>query len=206
MQKTILGSVLFAVTFADPALAQSTIDATTPTSLQQAMLAGLRNPVVGLIPVAAAIAVGCLAAAQRNAAALIASYVVAGVIGACAQIGERTVANAEIFAALAAVALGLMVFRSTPLRRDLIVALFGGAGLVVGYWLGAPLAAAQRTPVVGYLAGLLAIQLAVALTAMFGVRVLAPRPMPQLLAMRVIGAFAVGTGAAMLLQRYAAGG
>jgi hypothetical protein len=40
---------------------------------------------------------------------------------------------------------------------------------------------------------------------MFGVRTLAERAQLQLLAMRVIGAFAVGAGAAILLQRYATG-
>ena len=40
---------------------------------------------------------------------------------------------------------------------------------------------------------------------MFGMRLLTARASLQLLAVRVIGAFAVGAGAAILLQRYATG-
>ena len=51
----------------------------------------------------------------------------------------------------------------------------------------------------------LSIQFAIALSVMFGVQTLAGRAPLQLLAMRVIGAFAVGAGGAILLQHYAAG-
>ena len=57
-------------------------------------------------------------------------------VGAAAHIGEATVPNAEVFVALRVVALGLIVFRKTPLRRDLAFALFAAAGLINGYALG----------------------------------------------------------------------
>ena len=53
--------------------------------------------------------------------------------------------------------------------------------------------------------GLAAIQTAIALAVMFGVQLLAGRDALQLLVVRTIGAFAVGAGAAVLLQRYATG-
>jgi urease accessory protein len=77
--------------------------------------------------------------------------------------------------------------------------------LINGYALGEAIAGAERTPILAYFIGLAAIQVAIALAIMFGVRMLTTRAAVQLLAVRVIGAFAVGAGAAMLLQRYATG-
>jgi urease accessory protein len=86
-----------------------------------------------------------------------------------------------------------------------MLALFVAAGLVNGYALGETIAGAERTPILAYFIGLAAIQSAVALAAMYGVRLLTQRAALHLLAVRVIGAFAVGAGAALLLQRYVTG-
>ncbi len=174
-----------------------------PTTFWHGLLSGLGHPVIGLDHLAAVIAVGCLAATQPKGALLAAGYVIATVVGATAHIGEATVPNAEIFVALSVVALGLIVFRKAPLRRDLALALFAAVGLINGYALGESIAGAERTPILAYFIGLAVIQTAIALAVMFGVRMLTDRASVQLLAVRVIGAFAVGAGAAMLLQRYA---
>jgi urease accessory protein len=196
---------LIALFAAEPAFAHHVMDGATPVTFWHGLLSGLGHPVVGLDHLAAVIAVGCLAAMQPKGALLAVAYVVATMIGAAAHIGEATVANAEVFVALSVVALGLIVFRKAPLRRDLAFALFAAAGLLNGYALGESIAGAERTPILAYFIGLAAIQTALALAIMFGVRMLTERAQVQLLAMRVIGAFAIGAGAAMLLQRYATG-
>lgn len=203
MSGTIIALML--VFAADPAWAHHAMDGVTPTTFWHGLLSGLGHPVIGLDHLAAVIAVGCLAATQPKGALPVAGYVIATVIGAAAHIGEATVPNAEIFVALSVVALGLIVFRRAPLRRDLAFALFAAAGLINGYALGESIAGAERTPILAYFIGLAVIQTAIALAIMFGVRMLTTREAVQLLAMRVIGAFAVGAGAAVLLQRYATG-
>jgi urease accessory protein len=206
MIRTIVPLVaLLALLAVDPALAHHAMAGSTPTTFGHGLLSGLGHPVIGLDHLAAVVAVGCLASTQPKGALLAAGYVVATVIGAAAPIGEATVPNAEVFVALSVVALGLIVFRRAPLRRDLAFALFLAAGLINGYALGESIAGAERTPIVAYFIGLAAIQTAIALAVMFGVRLLTTRAPLQLLAMRVIGAFAVGAGAAVLLQRYATG-
>jgi urease accessory protein len=195
-------TALFAI---DPALAHHPMGGATPATFWHGLLSGLGHPVIGLDHLAAIIAVGCLAATQPKGAMLAAGYVIATMIGAAAHIGEATVPNAEVFVALSVVALGLIVFRKAPLRRDVTFALFAAVGLINGYALGETIAGAERTPILAYFIGLAAIQIAIALAVMFGVRMLTTRASLQLLAMRVIGAFAVGAGAAILLQRYATG-
>ena len=147
----------------------------TPTTFSHGLLSGLGHPVIGLDHLAAVIAVGCLAAMQPKGALLAAGYVVATMVGAAAHIGEATVPNAEVFVALSVVALGLIVFRKTPLRRDVAFALFAAAGLINGYALGETIAGAERTPILAYFIGLALIQTAIALAVMFGVRLLTSR-------------------------------
>ena len=196
---------LLMVAAADPAFAHHAMDGATPTTFWYGLLSGLGHPIIGLDHLAAVIAVGCLAATQPKGALFAAGYVIATMVGAAAHIGEATVPNAEVFVALSVVALGLIVFRKAPLRRDFALALFAAAGLINGYALGETIAGAERTPILAYFIGLAAIQTAIALAVMLGVRMLTERAPLQLLAMRVIGAFAVGAGAAILLQRYATG-
>jgi urease accessory protein len=203
MARTIAVLVLFLAV--DPALAHHVMDGTMPTTWGHGLLSGLGHPIIGLDHLAAVIAVGCLAATQPRGAVLAAGYVVATMIGAAAHIGEATVPNTEVFVALSVVALGLVVFRSYPLRRDLAFALFAAVGLVNGYALGESIVGAEPTPLLTYFVGLAAIQTAIALAVMFGMRWLAGRAALQLLAVRAIGAFAISVGAVMLLQRYATG-
>lgn len=205
MNTKVSGVVALLLLAADPAMAHHAMGGTTPTTFWHGLLSGLGHPVIGLDHLAAVVAVGCLAATQPKGALLAAGYVIATVTGAAAHIGEATVPNAEVFVGLSVVALGLIVFRKAPLRRDLAFALFAAAGLINGYALGESIAGAERTPILAYFIGLAVIQIAIALAVMFGVRLLTERAPLQLLAMRVIGAFAVGAGAAMLLQRYATG-
>jgi hydrogenase/urease accessory protein HupE len=132
-------AAIMALVIAGPALAE--IALAPPADFWNGLRGGLRAPVVGLAQLAAVFAVGCLA--HANGGMLIAGYVLLGLVGAAAHIGERTVPNIEVFVALSAVALGLFVFRKSPLRRDIAFALCGGVGLLNGYWLGAAIALAH---------------------------------------------------------------
>ena len=189
----------------EPALAHHPIGGATPTTFLQGLLSGLGHPVIGLDHLAAVLAVGCLAATQPRGVLLIAAYVVASLVGTWAHIGEATFQNAEIFVALSVVALGLTLFRKNPLRQDIVFALFAGAGLLNGYALGESIANAEFTPIAAYFTGLTLIQSTIALAALYGTRLLATREKLHLLAVRVIGAFAVGAGAAAILQHYGTG-
>jgi urease accessory protein len=195
-------TALFAI---DPALAHHPMGGATPATFWHGLLSGLGHPVIGLDHLAAVIAVGCLAAALPKGAVLAAGYVIATVAGAAAHIGEATVPNAEVFVALSVVALGLIVFRKAPLRRDVTFALFAAVGLINGYALGETIAGAERTPILAYFIGLALIQAALGFAAVYGSRMLMMRTAVHLLAVRVVGAFAVGADAAVILQRYATG-
>jgi urease accessory protein len=180
---------------AGPALAHHVMDGKMPVSFTDGLLSGLGHPIIGLDHLAAVIAVGCLAAGQRQGALIVIGYVVAMAIGAAAHIGEATVAGAEIFVALSVIALGLVLLRAGSLRTDIVFALFAFAGLVNGYALGESIAGAQPKPIYGYFTGLVLIQSAIALLAMAAVPMLTAR---KPLAGRLIGGAIAGIGLCVL--------
>jgi urease accessory protein len=171
-----------------------------PLTFSQGLLSGLGHPILGLEHLAAVIAIGCLAAGQARGALLAVGYVVTTMIGAAAHIGETTVAGAEVFVALSVIALGAVLIRSEPVRTDIAIALFAFAGLVHGYTLGEPIAAAEAAPRNGYFIGLALMQSAIALAAMAGARALAARSAKPT-AVRLLGAAVACIGLVLLVQQ-----
>lgn len=190
---------------AEPALAHHVIDGKMPTSSFEGLMSGLGHPIIGVDHLAAVIAVGCLAASQWRGALMVIGYVAAMVIGAAAHIGEATVAGAEIYVALSVVTLGLVLVRGRPARVDVAIALFAFAGLVHGYALGESIAGAQAEPLYGYFIGLMLIQSVVGLVAMEVTRMLAARTAFQPTLARVLGAFVIGIGLAVLVRQVVLG-
>src|SRR4029078_5314337 len=97
------------------------------------------HPVIGLDHLAAVVAVGCLAAAHRSAAALAVAFVLAMTGGVALHLHGTTVPGAEILVALTVLALGLLIV----LRRDMsvgaAVVLFAMVVVIHGYGLGGSL-------------------------------------------------------------------
>jgi urease accessory protein len=170
-----------------------------PLTFSQGLLSGLAHPIVGLDHLAVAIAVGCLAARQARGAWLAIGYLAATMIGAAAHIGEATVAGAEIFVALSVIALGAVLLRTESLRTDIAIALFACTGLVHGYALGEPIAAADAAPRNGYFIGLTLIQSTIVFAAMAGARALAARTAKPT-AVRVLGAAVACIGLVLLVR------
>jgi urease accessory protein len=202
--KSMLGIAVFVATAIalEPALAHHVVDGAMPATFAEGLLSGLGHPVIGLDHLAAVIAVGCLAATQRGGEWLVLGYVIAMIVGAAAHIGEATVNGTEIFVAASVIVLGLVMFRRTPPRLDIAIALFAFAGLVHGYALGESIAGAERAPILAYFLGLAAIQAAIALAAMYGARILAARTTGHAAMIRVLGGVVTGIGLAILAQQF----
>jgi urease accessory protein len=196
----MMGAALLSM-LAQPAAAHHVMGGTLPSNFVQGLLSGLGHPVIGIDHLAAVIAVGCLAAAHRFGPGLVIGFVVAMMIGVAVHVGEATLPASEILAALAVVVLGAVLIRPRPLPAAVAVVLFAVAGFVHGYALGESIVGAERTPLLAYFIGLAVIQCAIALSALFAVRVLGARREPALA--RLIGAGVAGLGFAVLLQQLA---
>lgn len=94
---------------AEPAFAHHLMGGRTPTSFAEGILSGLGHPVIGLDHFAAVVAVGCLAAAHRQATALVFAFVLAMMAGVAAHVQGTTVPGAEILVAVSVIVFGALL-------------------------------------------------------------------------------------------------
>jgi urease accessory protein len=172
-----------------------------PVNFTQGVLSGIGHPVIGIDHLAAVLGVGILASAFRPGAALVIGYVLAQMAGAAVHMDGITVPGVELLVALSVLSLGaaLAVRRAVP--GFLALALFVIAGLVHGYALAESIVGAEPQPLMAYFAGLIAVQIAIALAAMLVAQrfVAAERREP----VRLAGAIILGIGLAVLAQQIA---
>lgn len=203
--KTIgFAGLIALILLAEPAMAHHVMGGKTPVTFMQGILSGLGHPIIGIDHFAAVVAVGCLAAAHRAAAALAAGFVLAMMVGVALHVQGATVPGAEILVALTVIGLGATMLASGRLPVPTALALFVLAGLIHGYALGESIYGAEPTPLYAYLLGLAVIQYAVALAAMSVARTIMGRD-ARLSALRLAGAGIAGIGLAVLLQQVVPG-
>lgn len=195
-----LGLALALLLAAEPAFAHHVMGGRLPDSFLTGLLSGLAHPVIGIDHLAAVVAVGCLAAAHRAAAALAVAFVAAMMAGVALHLHGTSVPGAELWVALSVIALGALMLSRRAMPAGAALTLFALAGLVHGYALGESIYGAEPTPLYAYLLGLAAIQGAVALAAMSVGRA-AMRGAPQPATLRLLGAGIAGIGLAVLMQQ-----
>lgn len=175
-----------------------------PATFGQGLLSGLGHPVIGLDHLAALIAAGCLASLHTRGALLVAGFVVATAVGAGLHIRELTLPGSEVLVAVSVVLLGLTLVPGQNLPPGIALALFAAAGFVHGYALAESIVGAERTPLLAYLIGLVAIQTALALAAMAVARMVMGRTAGAL-PLRLIGAGIAGIGIALVVSQLSSG-
>jgi urease accessory protein len=181
-----------------PASAHHLMGGRMPATFGEGVLSGLGHPVIGLDHFAAVVAVGCLAAAHRQGAALAVAFVVAMMCGVAVHLQAVTVPADEILVAVSVILLGTILIRRSDVPLAGALGLFVLVGLIHGYALGESIYGAERTPLYAYLLGLAVIQSVVALSAMTVARVLVRSDAVKL---RLIGAGIAGIGLAVLVQQ-----
>ena len=194
----LIPAFVMAALMSTPALAHHVMGGRMPATFAEGILSGLGHPVIGIDHFAAVVAVGCLAAAHRNAPMLAISFVLAMMAGVAIHLQAVTVPAAEILVALSVIGLGAILLRHRDLPATGALLLFVLVGLIHGYALGESIFGAERTPLAAYLIGLAVIQSCVALGAMAVARAFMRSDVVRL---RLIGAGIVGIGLAVLVQQ-----
>jgi len=159
-----------AALFATSANAHHVMGGEMPQTFMQGFLSGLGHPVIGLDHFAFVVAAGLIASAFSFGWALPLAFLVCGAVGAGLHLYGVSLDFAETLIALSVLLLGLVVAIRKPLPAALVVVLFGAAGFFHGYALMESMFGAEKTPLVAYCIGMVAIQYGVALGAMFGAR------------------------------------
>ncbi len=196
----LLALTLAGLAAATPALAHHPMGGMTPATFTQGLLSGLGHPVIGLDHLAALIGVGLVSSRFARGLTLPAFWIVAMAAGVALHLASADLPYAEALVALSVVAIGLAATVRTSLPYGLIAALFAAGGAVHGYALAESIVGAEATPLAAYLAGLVAVQVAlttgVALAVRFVSKGSLAMPSPRL---RLAGLAVAVTGAATLV-------
>jgi len=152
-----------ALVLASPAYAHHAMGGVLPQTFSQGLMSGLAHPVIGLDHFAFLLVVALLSAPLKGMLrwAVPLAFVAATIGGTLAHVAQADIPFTEAVVALSALVGGLLVLS----RRDVsaLALTFGAAafGLFHGYALGESIIGAETTPLMAYLIGFAAIQLAV---------------------------------------------
>jgi urease accessory protein len=146
-----------------PGLAHHPTGGQVPATAMAGFLSGLAHPVIGLDHLAFVVAVGLLAAVSRWGLGIPIAFVVAAMAGTGLHLAEITLPAAELAIALSVLGVGLLLALRQRPQSAVITGLAALAGLFHGFAYGEAIFGAQTMPLVAYLVGFTAVQLAIAL-------------------------------------------
>ncbi len=185
---------------AAPAFAHHPMGGTVPATFAQGLLSGIGHPVIGLDHFAFLVALGLAAAFMRNVWAPPLAAVLGMAAGCLLAVGSVALPMVEPVVALSVLLLGGMVLFGRGLPAPAAAVLFAFAGLFHGAAYGAAVIGAEPTPIVAYLVGLAAVQMAITLGAAFLVRGVGKAASAAALQPRLAGAVCAGIGLAFAVE------
>lgn len=194
-------SCLLVAVAASPALAHHPMGGGLPETLWHGLLSGLGHPIIGLDHLAFVAGIGLAAAFAPNRWLAPLAYVTATVAGCLLFVGGLALPQIEIVVALSVLLVGVLVLSGHTLPTAVSLPLFALAGLFHGSAFAQSIVGAETTPLVAYLVGFAAIQLAIALVVMLAVRGLLRAREPGAVAARLAGALVAGIGFTYLFER-----
>ncbi len=182
--------------FATPALAHHPFGGQTPSSAIEGFLSGMGHPVIGLDHLAFVVASGLLAAAVGRGLAIPIGFVLASLAGTGLHlIGTNLPAPELTISASVLLFGGILALKNRP-QTSVVAALAALAGVFHGYAYGEAVVGAEMTPLLAYLLGFAAVQLAIALgTYQIASRLTSGK---HALSLRFAGFALAGIGAAFL--------
>ncbi len=181
------------------ALAHHAMDGELPSTFWGGALSGLAHPVIGLDHLAMVLLVGAMCGVLRWGMAPAAAFVAASVVGCLLHVQRVSIPMAELVIASSVLAAGLFAWSRIVPSRGVATTVLGVLGAFHGYAYGESIVGAEPSPLLAYLFGFCAIQLALAATTM---RLSLPRDQPRtarLALVRVLGTASVIVGCAQLL-------
>ena len=185
---------------AAPAFAHHPLGGAVPATFAHGLLSGIGHPVIGIDHFAFVAAVGLAAAFMRNVWAPPLAAVAGMGAGCLLTVGAVALPMVEPVIALSALLLGGMVLLGRGLPAAAAALLFALAGLFHGAAYGEAVIGAEPTPILAYLAGLAAVQMAIALGAAFLVRGVWKAGSAAALQPRLAGAVCAGIGLAFTVE------
>ena len=185
---------------AAPAFAHHPLGGMAPETFVQGLLSGIGHPVIGLDHFAFVAAVGLAAAFMRNVWAPPLAAVIGMTAGCLLAVGLVALPMVEPVVAASVLLLGGMALFGRGLPAPAAALLFAFAGLFHGAAYGEAVIGAEPAPILAYLIGLAAVQMAIALGAAFLVRGVWKAGSAAALQPRLAGAVCAGIGLAFTVE------
>jgi urease accessory protein len=158
----ITAATIAAVTLAaTPAMAHHAMGGEMPTTLAQGLLSGVAHPVIGVDHLVMIVAIGLFAGIKRQGLALPIAFCLAAMAGTGFHLLSMSLPGAELWVTGSVLILGLLMLVQERLNLAAIFGLVGLAGLFHGYAYGESIFGVEGTPLVAYLVGFTAIQMAI---------------------------------------------
>jgi urease accessory protein len=157
----MLASILLMVS---PAFAHHAFGGETPVNVFEGFVSGLAHPVIGFDHLAFVVAAGLLAV-SRGTVLIPMAFVVAALAGTGLHVAGWDLPIPEVVIAASVLGFGVLLAVRNALPRWALAGLAAIAGVFHGYAYGEAIVGAQMTPLLAYLLGFTAIQLAISLGA-----------------------------------------
>jgi urease accessory protein len=161
--KITLATIATVTLAATPVLAHHPMGGRVPATLFEGLMSGVAHPVIGIDHIVMVVAIGLFAGIKRHGFWLPIAFGLAAMAGTAVHLAAFTLPGAELWVAGSVLVLGLLMLIQERLGLAAIAGLIGFAGLFHGYAYGEAIIGAEATPLVAYLAGFTAVQLAIAL-------------------------------------------
>src|SRR5215468_9418593 len=137
-----------------------------PTTLLEGLLSGIAHPAVGLDHLTFMLVIGLVAALANASLLVIASFVVASLVGIVIHAANFDFAYSEQLVAISVILAGLLLLMGYGSKRWIWLPFAVVAGLAHGYAFGETILGANRDVTVTYMAGVLGVVVAITVVVM----------------------------------------
>lgn len=169
----------------------------TPSTFAEGFLSGVGHPVIGADHLAFLVGLGIAVGIGGLSLFSPVLFLVAMACGVAAHVAAINIPGAELIVALSVLVAGLLLVAGRPIHAGWWMALFIVAGFFHGYAYGKSIYGAETTPLIAYLVGLVAIQIALTV----GVALITRTLWQSKLGPRFAGAAIGGVGFAALVAQ-----
>jgi urease accessory protein len=191
---TLVGAGLVAT--AGTASAHHVMGGKTPSTFADGILSGIGHPIIGPDHLAFLVALGIAVGVGRLSLVTPFLFLAAMACGVAAHVAAVNIPAAELIVGASVLIAGVLIALDWRIPAGAWAAIFAIAGFFHGYAYGESIYGAERTPLVAYLVGLVAVQAALAVGIALASRAVwtASRIGP-----RLVGAAICGVGFTVLV-------
>jgi urease accessory protein len=169
-----------------------------PSTFAEGVLSGVGHPIIGPDHLAFLVALGIAVGVSRISLVNPFLFLVAMACGVVAHVAAVNLPAAELVVAVSVLVAGVLLALNWRIPASLWLAIFAVAGFFHGYAYGESIYGAEPTPLIAYLAGLVAVQTALTVGVAFAARSVWTA---SGIAPRLVGAAVSGVGFAVLVAQ-----